>query len=156
MKTAGKMMMAAMAVTAAMAASNSRADEIGWLDSVEAGQVDNAIGWVCMNEDAYNTPMYGSLDVYLYAPADQGGTYYGNYQLAQGTWGFTKDGVNQAGYCGTDTYVGFKLIGWFVNYEETAPTKVYVYWRNNFDALTMLGGSPITITNIGSNISSAE
>jgi hypothetical protein len=155
MKTISKLGIAAMTVTAALAAGNANAGEVGWFDSVVAGWTDSANGWVCMNEDPTNTPMYGSLDVYLDGPKETG-YYYGNFKLNQGGWGSQKDGVNQAGYCGTDSYVGFSLSGWFTDDQSTGPTKVYVYWRNNMGYQTMLPGSPITITSVGSNISSSD
>jgi hypothetical protein len=148
-----KLWMAAAALSTALGAVSSNAAEIGWLDSVQMGQVDNAYGWVCMNEDAYNTPSYGSLDVYVDGPAGSDtGYYYTTYDLAQqGTWGYVKDGVNEAGYCGTDANVGFKLEGWFGTYESPGDTTVYVYWHDTAGNLTMLGGSPITIAKVGTN-----
>jgi hypothetical protein len=151
MKTILRPLMAAMALSAAMAAGSSSAAEMGWFDSVDEGWVDDAKGWVCMNEDPANTPSYGSLDVYLDAPAEQGGFYYGNFTLDNGsTYGFFKDGVNAAGYCGTDSYVGFDISGWFSN-DDSSDTPVYIYWRDLTGNLTMLGGSPITISAIGTN-----
>jgi hypothetical protein len=150
MKAIEKIWIAAAVLSTAMAASTSSAAEIGWLDSVQASQVDNAYGWVCMNEDAYNTPSYGSLDVYVNGPVGSAdGFFYGNYSLSQGTWGYEKDGVNEAGYCGTDTNVGFRLSGWFVDYDHPGPTTLYVYWHDTSGNLTLLGGSPATDSSPG-------
>ena len=150
MKATFRPFIAAMALSTAMAAGSSSAAEIGWFDSVSAGWVDDAMGWVCMNEDPANTPSYGSLDVYLDTPAEQGGYYYGNFTLDNGsTYGFYKDGVNAAGYCGTDAYVGFDLSGWFWDDNSASETNVYIYWRDLAGNLTLLGGSPIKISNTG-------
>ena len=130
--------------------ASSQAGEVGWLDSVDVDMVDTAYGWVCENEDAFHTPSYGSIDVFLGGPAGIG-TFYGNFPLSQGNYGYYKDGVTAAGFCGTNTYVGFRLSGWFANEDGSAPSNIYLYWHDSTGRLTKIGGSPLTMTKMGMN-----
>jgi hypothetical protein len=115
---------------------------------------DTAYGWFCVNEDPFMTGEYGSLDVYLDAPKEKGGYFYGNFQLAQGNWGYYRAGVNAAGFCGSDPYIGFQLWGWFSDDSGTAevPNTIYVYWHDKAtNKLTLLGGSGLSMTKLGMN-----
>ena len=150
MRPACKMWIATAALSAAMAAGHANAGEIGWLDGVNVDMVDTAYGWVCENEDPYMTPSYGSIDVYLDAPADKGGYYYGNYRLQQYNWGYLKQNVNAAGYCGSNPYVAFRLEGWFSE-DSGGPNTIYLYWRDSAGHLTPIGGSGLAMTKIGMN-----
>jgi hypothetical protein len=122
----------------------------GWIDGVKVDMIDTAFGWVCVNQDAFNTPEYGSLDVYLHAPADKRGEYYGNFLLDPAQWGYFKQGVNAAGYCGTDPYVSFQLTGWFSD-EGYGPNTIYIYFHDKSNHLTLIGGSGLAMTKIGMN-----
>ncbi len=149
MRRATRMWIGAAALCAAMA-GNGNAAEIGWVDGVNVDMVDTVYGWVCENEDAFRTPQYGSIDVFLDGPAGFG-IYYGNFTLQQGTYGYFKEGVNAAGYCGTNPYVSFQFSGWFADQEGGGPNSIYLYWRDKSGNLTKIGGSGLTMNKIGMN-----
>src|SRR5579862_9968368 len=100
MKFATRVWIGAALVSAAMA-GNGNAAEIGWVDGVNVDMVDTVVGWVCEDEGAFHTPQYGSIDVFLDGPAGIG-IYYGNFPLTQGNYGYFKQGVNAAGFCGSN------------------------------------------------------
>ena len=138
------------ALSQATVTASAPVGEIGWLDGVEVDMVDTAYGWVCENEDAFRTAAYGSIDVFLDGPAGFG-IYYGNFPLNSTNWGYFKDGVNAAGYCGTNPYVAFRLSGWFADEEGGSPNTIYLYWRDAAGHLTKIGGSPLQMSQIGMN-----
>ncbi len=150
MKKTNKLLIAAAAISMGLAAGTANAGVNGWLDGVNVDMTDTAFGWVCMNEDAFNTPEYGSLDVYLHAPADKGGEFYDNFKLQPNQWGYFKKGINAAGYCGTDPYVSFKLDGWFSE-EGYGPNTIYIYFRDKAGHLTLIGGSGLDMSKVGMN-----
>jgi hypothetical protein len=150
MKMTGKMWLAAVTFASMAMAGNANAAEIGWLDGVAVGMDDVAYGWVCENEDPFHTPEYGSIDVFLDGPAGFG-IYYGNFPLVQGNYGYFKQGVNAAGFCGSNPYVSFEIWGWFSDPGGQSPNTIYVYWRDSQGNLTKIGGSGITMNKIGMN-----
>jgi hypothetical protein len=133
-------------------AAPCQAGVIGWLDYVDVEMYDNAVGWVCENEDAVNTPSYGVIDLYINGGPGTGGYLYGSADLhpSNNAWGYYKAGVNAAGYCGTDSYVGFSFVGWFDDPRTQGTNTIYMYFRDNNGNSTQLGGG-ITPTHVGQN-----
>lgn len=123
-------------------ASPAHAAPNGWFDCLTIGSSDSITGWICESTDPFNTASYGVLSVYVNGPAGTG-SHYGDYYAGGGVY---RPDVPAAGFCGSNNYAGFGLAGWYWTHPSTT---IYLYFKDNNNNLTLLGGSPKTLTGPG-------
>lgn len=120
---------AAALITATTLALPANAAIFGWFDVIYVGMFDTATGWICDTADPNSVPQ-GSLVIY------RNGTYYGE-QAVSSAWGGYRPDVPAAGYCGSNSYTGWSLSGWFTG----TGVAIDVYYRHPDNSLQLIGGS---------------
>ena len=128
----------AMALLGAAAAPAS-ANILGWFDSVNVAMVDNAYGWIC-DSASPNTAPAGDLVV----KNRNSGFTVGTYSVAS-SWGGYRPDVPSAGFCGSNDYTGWTVMGWFAHTDEP----IDVYYRFPDTTMQLLGGSGKVCNGVG-------
>lgn len=134
-----KLLSAAIASVCATFAAPASASIVGYLDAVDVYMIDTAYGWVCDNWIPSQTPLGGTLQVYV------DGNFQKDYPLTGGNWGSSRP--DTAGVCNGYTSTGFSLSEWFWHGYDTT---VRVYFRHNDGTMQQLGCG-IRVTGGGRN-----